>query len=92
MWTRFSHLQHDTEINQKLLGNSSEEAPNYSESHVFTIEGADEELYSPSRKHFMSQTEMQRLRAYYATELNRHINQLGVSFPYTSYSKKPLIL
>ena len=35
---------------------------------------------------------MQRLRAYYATELNRHINQLGVSFPYTSYSKKPLIL
>jgi len=92
MWTRFSHLQHDTEINQKLLGNSSEEAPNYSESRVFTIEGADEELYSPSRKHFMSQTEMQRLRAYYATELNRHINQLGVSFPYTSYSKKPLIL
>jgi len=85
MWTRFSQLQHDTEICQELFGNSSKEAPNYSESRVFTVEGAEEELYSPSRKHFMNQIEMQRLRAYYTTELNRHPKQLGVSFSYTSY-------
>jgi hypothetical protein len=63
-----------------LFGNSSEETPNYSEGRVFTVEGAEEELYSPSRKHFMNQTEVRRLRAYYATELDRHANQLGVCF------------
>lgn len=80
MWIRFSHIQYDTEINQRLFGKNLKEAANYSESRVFTVEGAEEELYSPSRKHFMNQIEMRRLRAYYATELDRYTNQLGVSF------------
>jgi len=91
MWTQFSHLQYDTEINQKLFGNSSEEAPNYLESRVFTIEGAEEELYSPSHQHFINQIELRCLRAYYATELNRHANQLGVSFFVILIGKKLLI-
>lgn len=80
MWTRFSHLQYNSQVNQKIFGNKTREAPDYSESRVFTLDGAEEELYSPSRKYHMDPTEMRRLRAYYATELDRRANQLGVSF------------
>jgi hypothetical protein len=79
MWIRFSHLQYKTEINQKLFGKSLEEMSDYSESRIFVIDGVKEKLYPPSHKYCMNRTEMQRLKAYYITALNKHANQLVVS-------------
>ena len=79
IWIRFSHLQYKAEINQKLFGINLK-IPNCSESRVFIIDGVEEKLYSPSRMYCMNRTEMQRLKAYYATALNIHINQLEVRF------------
>lgn len=80
MWIRFSHLQYKTEINQKLFGTNSEKTQNCSENRVFTTDGAKEELHSPSFSYSMNGIEIQRLKAYYVTALNRHANQLMVRF------------
>ena len=68
IWTQFSHLQYKAEVNQKVFGNKLRE--------FSTIE---EELYSLSRKYCMNRTELQRLRAYYVTVLNKPADQLMVS-------------
>ncbi|CAB5189613.1 unnamed protein product [Rhizophagus irregularis] len=65
IWTQFSHLQYKAEVNQKVFGNKLRE--------LSTIE---EELYSLSRKYCMNRTELQRLRAYYVTVLNKPADQL----------------
>ncbi|CAG8496275.1 7507_t:CDS:2 [Cetraspora pellucida] len=57
------------------IGNGPE-IPNHSESRIFIIEGAEEKLYSLSSSYCMNKTEEQHLRAYYATALNKPINQL----------------
>ncbi|CAG8851828.1 21090_t:CDS:1, partial [Racocetra persica] len=43
--------------------------PSYSKSRVFTIEGAEEKLYSLSSSYYINTTEMQCLKAYYAMAL-----------------------
>ena len=73
---RFSHL-HKDEINQKLFGTNLEKT-HLSENRVFTTNGAEEELQSPSFNYFMNRTEMQRLKAYYITVLDIRANQLMV--------------
>jgi len=85
MWIQFSHLQYNSEINQKVFGNNQKKILVYSESHIFTIEGAKEKLQSPSRKYCMNRTEIQRLRAYYITALNIHANQFAVSKNYNLF-------
>lgn len=70
------HLQYKPDIHQKLIGTNSKKS---SESHVFTTNSAEEVLYSLSHKYCMNRTEIQRLRAYYVTALNRNANQLSVS-------------
>src|SRR2546430_16102233 len=37
MWIQFSHLQYNSEINQKVFGNNREKILVYSENHIFTI-------------------------------------------------------
>ncbi|EXX77486.1 hypothetical protein RirG_023330 [Rhizophagus irregularis DAOM 197198w] len=82
MWTQFSHLQYKPNIYQRLISKNSKKTLNYSENNYFTTDGAEEVLYSLSRKYCMNRTEIQRLRAYYVTALNRNANQLSVStFP-----------
>ena len=75
IWTRFVHLQFKAELNQKVFGNKLEKVGR----HAFTIEETEEELYSLSCKYCMNRTELQRLRAYYITALNRSADQLMVS-------------
>jgi hypothetical protein len=79
-WTRFSHLQYKAEINQKLFGMNLKETQNYSENCVFTTDGTEKELHSPTYKYCMNKTETQRLKAYYITALDKHANQLQVRF------------
>jgi hypothetical protein len=87
MWTRFSHLQYKAEINQKLFGMMNlKETPNYSENRVFTTDGTEKELHSPTRKYCMDRTEIQRLKAYYVTALNIRADQLAVRFPFNFIS------
>ncbi|GBC49513.2 hypothetical protein GLOIN_2v1814156 [Rhizophagus irregularis DAOM 181602=DAOM 197198] len=69
------HLQYKPDIHQKLIGTNSKKS---SESHVFTTNSAEEVLYSLSHKYCMNRTEIQRLRAYYVTALNRNANQLSL--------------
>ncbi|CAB4382414.1 unnamed protein product [Rhizophagus irregularis] len=69
------HLQYKPDIHQKLIGTNSKKS---SESHVFTTNSAEEVLYSLSRKYCMNRTEIQCLRAYYVTALNRNANQLSL--------------
>ncbi|CAB4435498.1 unnamed protein product [Rhizophagus irregularis] len=71
MWTQFLHLQYKPDIHQKLIGTNSKKSL---ESHVFTTNSAEEVLYSLSRKNCMNRTEIQRLRAYYVTALNRQLS------------------
>jgi len=78
-WTRFSHLQFK-DVYSKIFGEITEKTRIYNESRVFSLENVEEELYSPSRKYCMNQTEMRRLRAYYITMLERRANDLGVRF------------
>ncbi|CAI2183217.1 16036_t:CDS:2 [Funneliformis geosporum] len=66
------------EINKKVFGNDLERILDYSESHIFIVDGAKEKLLSPSCRYCMNRTEMQRLRAYYITALNIHTNQLAL--------------
>ena len=72
MWTRFSHLQYENEIGQKVFRKNLKKTPNYSENRVFTTNGAEEELQSPSRKYYMDRVEMQHLKAYYITALSEN--------------------
>ncbi|PKY17184.1 hypothetical protein RhiirB3_429730 [Rhizophagus irregularis] len=58
-----------------LIGTNSKKS---SESHVFTTNSAEKVLYSLSHKYCMNRTEIQRLRAYYVTALNRNANQLSL--------------
>ncbi|CAB4386728.1 unnamed protein product [Rhizophagus irregularis] len=78
MWTQFSHLQYKPNIYQRLISKNSKKTLNYSENNYFTTDGAEEVLYSLSRKYCMNRTEIQRLRAYYVTALNRNANQLSL--------------
>jgi hypothetical protein len=74
IWIQLSHLQYKSEIYRKIFGQSLKKIVNYSESHVFTTDGAEEELQSPSRNYCMNRVEIQRLKTYYITALNE--NQL----------------
>jgi hypothetical protein len=76
-WTCFSHIQYNTKINQKL-SETNIKATNYFKSHIFIIDNIKEKLYSPSYEYYMNRTEMQHLKAYYVTALNKHANQLQV--------------
>jgi len=71
IWTQFSHLQYKAEVNQKVFGNKLKE--------LNTAERTEEELYSLSCKYYMNRTELQRLKAYYVTILNKPANQLMMS-------------
>ncbi|CAG8642442.1 45451_t:CDS:10, partial [Gigaspora margarita] len=59
-----------------LFARNLEETPYHVESHGFIIEDAEEKLYSLSSSYQMNKTEIQRLKAYYATALNKPINLL----------------
>ncbi|CAG8855394.1 24007_t:CDS:2, partial [Gigaspora margarita] len=52
------------------------ETLNHSESRCFIIEDVEEKLYSLSSSYQMNKTEIQHFKAYYATALNKPINQL----------------
>ena len=79
LWNQCSLLWYKTEINKKLFARNFEETPNHSKSRCFIIEDVEEKLYSLSSSYQMNKTEIQRLKVYYATALNKPINQLKVS-------------
>ena len=62
----------------KIFRDVTEKARSYNENRVFSLENVDEQLYSLSRKYYMCKVEMQRLREYYVTMLEKRANQLGV--------------
>ena len=84
---RFSHIQYKAEIKQKLFETNIERTQTYSENRIFTIDGIEEELHSPSHRYCINRTEEQRLKAYYVTALDIHADQLQVRIIFKLLSK-----
>lgn len=84
-WTLFAHLRYKVDASLQIFGPDSETTRVYPETRVFSLGGA-EELYSPSRKYSLSKVELQRLRAYYVTALDRGAKNIGVGVYFAAFA------
>lgn len=74
MWLQFAHLQYYSEYNQKVL-NIFQKGPL---EHAFSFSNTREKLHPPFQKYNVTNSEIQKVKQYYATALDLAINDIGV--------------